>query len=193
LLTAAARVFARDGLEGATTRKIAFEAGVNEVTLFRHFSTKDNLLAAVVGRAFGPEDPRPKPVLPEATGDLRRDLANFARFYEAMLTDNLPLIRTLIGEIHRHREHERQVLYGIFRPLRTELVARLELARERGVIRPEVVTAIVADQLAGMIFTGVLRRSGKSKPAEYGAEDYLEACVEVLARGIEPSPKDNGA
>ena len=154
-------------MEGATTRKIALEAGVNEVTLFRHFSTKENLLTAVVGRNFGAEDPRPKPVLPEATGSLRTDLTNFARFYEAMLADNLPLIRTLIGEIHRHREHERQVLDGIFRPLRTELITRLNLARERGAIRPEVETVIVADQLAGMIFTGVLRRSGKGRPVEY--------------------------
>ena len=34
LLDAAARVFARSGLEGATTREIAREAKVNEVTLF---------------------------------------------------------------------------------------------------------------------------------------------------------------
>ena len=40
LLVAAARVFARDGLEGATTRQIAREAGVNEVTLFPAFSVQ---------------------------------------------------------------------------------------------------------------------------------------------------------
>src|SRR3954466_8351143 len=53
LLAAAARVYARVGLNGATTRGIAAEAGVNEVTLFRHFKSKDRLLAAVVGDNFG--------------------------------------------------------------------------------------------------------------------------------------------
>ena len=57
LLFAAARVFARDGLEGATTRAISREAGVNEVTLFRHFGTKEHLIEAVVGSAFGGRDP----------------------------------------------------------------------------------------------------------------------------------------
>ena len=52
LLDAAARVFARSGLDGATTREIAREAKVNEVTLFRHFQTKDNLLSEVVRRTF---------------------------------------------------------------------------------------------------------------------------------------------
>ena len=49
LLAAATTVFGRDGLEGATTRAISREAGVNEVTLFRLFQSKENLLAAVVG------------------------------------------------------------------------------------------------------------------------------------------------
>ena len=48
LLAAAKLVFARDGLQGATTRAIAKEARVNEVTLFRHFQNKDRLLAEVM-------------------------------------------------------------------------------------------------------------------------------------------------
>src|SRR5580658_7732181 len=52
LLDAATAVFARDGLAGSTTREIARAAGVNEVTLFRLFSTKQNLLTAVLERIF---------------------------------------------------------------------------------------------------------------------------------------------
>src|SRR3954463_12827018 len=122
LLDAAARLFARDGLDGATTREIAREAGVNEVTLFRLFGSKENLLSAVVGRPFDNEQNGTKPCLPQTTGDLRKDLANFVHAYDALLTENLPLIRTLIGEIHRHGDHERKVADGIFRPLRAELL-----------------------------------------------------------------------
>src|SRR6186713_278986 len=48
LLHAALSVFSRDGLHAATTRNIAEEAGVNEVTLFRLFGTKDGLLTALM-------------------------------------------------------------------------------------------------------------------------------------------------
>jgi AcrR family transcriptional regulator len=185
LLDAAASVFARDGLDGATTRAIAREAGVNEVTLFRLFHSKENLLSAVVGRTFDATKSAPKPTLPPNTGNLRNDLANFARLYESMLTENLPLIRTLVGEIHRHRTQERKVADGIFRPLRNELIARLKQAQEQGKLRKDVSPVITADLLAGMIFTGVLRRSAPNKPIEYNAEDYLHGCVEVLACGIE--------
>jgi len=47
-LDAAMKVFVREGYRGATTRKIAEEAEVNEVTLFRKFKSKDNILRAVI-------------------------------------------------------------------------------------------------------------------------------------------------
>jgi AcrR family transcriptional regulator len=48
LLKAAIKVFAETGSRGATTRRIAQEANVNEVTLFRHFKSKDDLLRAAL-------------------------------------------------------------------------------------------------------------------------------------------------
>src|SRR3954465_15622571 len=82
LLTAAARVYGRDGLNGATTRAIASEAGVNEVTLFRHFQSKERLLAAVVGQNFGDATVPAQAPLPALSGELRADLLALARRYE---------------------------------------------------------------------------------------------------------------
>ena len=45
LLAAAARIYGESGFRGATTRRIADEAGVNEVTLFRLFGSKSALIA----------------------------------------------------------------------------------------------------------------------------------------------------
>lgn len=43
-------VYAENGYRGTTTRRIAAEAGVNEVTLFRHFGSKDELIKAALRR-----------------------------------------------------------------------------------------------------------------------------------------------
>jgi AcrR family transcriptional regulator len=48
ILEAALKVFASEGYTGATTRKIAEEANVAEVTLFRKFKSKENLLKEVL-------------------------------------------------------------------------------------------------------------------------------------------------
>ena len=48
ILDAALKVFANEGYTGATTRRIAEEANVAEVTLFRKFQSKENLLREVL-------------------------------------------------------------------------------------------------------------------------------------------------
>lgn len=186
LLAAAAKVFARDGLTGATTREIAREAGVNEVTLFRHFQSKQRLLDAVVQENFGPAPVDATPMVPPATGDLRADLLAHARAYETLLQENLPLIRAMIGEIHHHGEHERKVFRAILRPLRKGLIGRLEAARAEHALRPEVDAVILSDLFGGMIFTGVLRRASADVEREYRASDYAAAAVDLVVRGAAP-------
>jgi AcrR family transcriptional regulator len=51
LLEVAARVYAEAGYRGTTTRRIAQEAELNEVTLFRHFGSKDALLREAIEHA----------------------------------------------------------------------------------------------------------------------------------------------
>lgn len=193
LLKAAAQVFARDGLAGATTREIARLADVNEVTLFRHFQNKKGLISAVVNQTFDAVSGRAQSGNVEAQGiaetgpaseDVCGVLRRFVRVYHALLSEHLPLIRTLVGEIHRHEEQEARVLHGVFRPRRQELIENLKAARDRGLVRVDVDFTIVADQLSGMIFGHVIRRASPLS-VEYGAKKYLEACVELVARGIE--------
>ncbi|HVA36800.1 MAG TPA: TetR/AcrR family transcriptional regulator [Candidatus Dormibacteraeota bacterium] len=71
ILSAARSVYVRNGRHGTTTREIAQLAGVNEVTLFRHFGSKDRLLAEMVNRCC------PQGGIAEGcaeTGDIRVDL-----------------------------------------------------------------------------------------------------------------------
>jgi AcrR family transcriptional regulator len=184
LLEAAARIYARDGLNGATTRAIAADAGVNEVTLFRHFKSKDRLLSAVVGHSFGEQPVASRPVIPAPTANLRADLILLARSYEKLLTENLPLVRAMLGEIHHHgRDCERQVFRGIFGPLKEALLARLRLGLDAGQLPADPDPEILEDLLGGMIFTGVLRRSLSHLKLSYSATAHLEAAVDLVLRG----------
>jgi AcrR family transcriptional regulator len=183
LLIAAARIFARDGLDGATTRAISKEAGVNEVTLFRQFGSKEHLIEAVVGSAFGSRGAKAgKPV--RGARSLRADLGSFAHSYEALLVANLPLIRTMIGEIHRHAVCQHQALRGIFWPMRAALVRRITLACRNGEAKPSLDPAVAADMFAGTIFSSVLRRTTTRRRTGYSAAAYREACVGVFLDGI---------
>jgi len=53
ILECASSLFARDGWQNATTRAIAFEAGIATGTLFNYFPTKEAIAAALIGEALG--------------------------------------------------------------------------------------------------------------------------------------------
>src|ERR1700750_843031 len=87
LLDAAVQTFSGDGIQGATTREIAWRAGVNEVTLFRHFKSKEQLLRAVLQRGLAAE----AAILDEHFSwkqNLRESLEKYARHYHSLLQKN---------------------------------------------------------------------------------------------------------
>jgi TetR/AcrR family transcriptional regulator len=53
ILHAAMKVFAENRYNGATTMKFAKEADVNEITIFRKFQSKENLLKAAISKYHG--------------------------------------------------------------------------------------------------------------------------------------------
>src|SRR5215207_4944637 len=99
LLDAAARLYAEVGYRGATTRRIAVQAGVNEITLFRHFGSKDALLREAITRAGSSTVAQS---LPDPPRDPARELKEWARAHIAELRERRSLIRTCMGEIEEH-------------------------------------------------------------------------------------------
>ena len=57
ILEVTARMFAGAGYHGTTTRRIAQEADLNEVTVFRHFGSKDALIREALQGGRQPASP----------------------------------------------------------------------------------------------------------------------------------------
>lgn len=183
LIEAATQVFALWGVQGATTREIARVAGVNEVTLFRHFASKEQLLKAVIENVLALQTEAL--AHPEAwTNDLYTDLKHYAQLYNAMLEAQEDLIRTFIGEAKRHPEAARRVMQEAVKPLREKLVAYLESGQERGTVRPDIDPVPAIDMFTGMLLGGMLRRSAALQPQSYSPQEYIENCIDIFVRGI---------
>ena len=101
LLDAAARVYAEAGYRGATTRRIAQEAGVNEITLFRHFGSKTTLILEAVRQANLRSD---GPAIPPTPGDPAAELREWVRAELAHLARLRSIIRTSLGEVEERPE-----------------------------------------------------------------------------------------
>ena len=182
MIEAATKVFAQAGVQGATTREIARVAGVNEVTLFRHFTSKEQLLKAVIENLLVLQTEAL--AHPEAwTYDLRIDLKHYAKLYNNALEAQEDLIRTFIGEAKRHPEEARQVIQEAAKPMRDKLVAYLRSSQAQGIIRDDIDPAPTVDMFTAMLLGGMLRRSAVIT-LDYSREDYIENCVNIFIRGI---------
>ena len=102
LLAAAARIYGESGFRGATTRRIADEAGVNEVTLFRLFGSKSALIAEAI-REHAPRGTPPHG-LPDEPVDPERELSAWCDTQLTHLRAARSMIRKAMGEIEEHPE-----------------------------------------------------------------------------------------
>ncbi len=184
ILEAATRTFAQLGVSGATTREIAKAAKVNEVTLFRHFKNKEELLRQVVMQS----SKRYSHIFAEARfetpADLHRTVHAFTTVFAKTIRENEDFIRTFFGEMNRHRQLCRRLFVGSAKPSRLKFIAYLRAAQKKRLIRRDLDVTIAADALTGMLLAGIMRRPLTA--TLYRNERYVKTCVELFLKGIHP-------
>jgi AcrR family transcriptional regulator len=111
LIQSALELFAEHGVTATTTRQIAEQAEVNEVTLFRQFGNKEGLLLAVIEES---------PVWSNLETFLHNELGSTANWLEGILNyasvtlnllEQVPhLLRSLVGEAAAYAPASREAL-----------------------------------------------------------------------------------
>jgi len=180
LLDAAARLYAEAGYRGATTRRIAGQAGVNEVTLFRHFGSKDALIREAIARAGLSAVTEP---LPQTPRDPFREVRDWAKAHIAELRERRSLIRTCMGEIEEHP--------GIFsEPNSSPAVAAkalrhyLRRLREAGLAKAQFDEAAASAMLMGALFADAIGRDIMPDLYPNEPEQALDEYVQLFVRSI---------
>ena len=154
LIDAALRVYGESGFRGATTRRIADAAGVNEVTLFRLFGSKGALIQeALRSRA----ESAARPALPAVPVDPQRELTQWAAADHAFMLESAGMIRSSLAEMHEHPECAGTTAShpeGSF----AELSAYLERLAQHRFIAHTADTKPAAAMLLGTIFADAMGR-----------------------------------
>jgi AcrR family transcriptional regulator len=183
LLDAAAHTFSRDGLRGATTREIARKAGVNEVTLFRHFKSKEQLLRAVLQRGLESE----AAILDQHSSwkeDLRASMESYAHHYYSHMEKKKGIARAFLAEAQVLPKSMQTMIADVIRPVRERLVLILTDAQLAGVVRKDVNVECALDAFKNTLYAGMLRQ-GAYLPRNYTTETYISTVVDIFVRGIE--------
>lgn len=154
LLKAAATVFSQHGFRGSTTRRIADAAGVNEVTLFRYFKSKDALLQEAIASSsdapFGTK-------LPETPLDAERELTDWTASLITDLRSRSSIIRKCMSEIEERPE---MISTAVSTPLRAagDLSAYLRKLKALDLADPDFDVLAAAAMLMGAVFHDAMGR-----------------------------------
>ena len=177
LIDVTARIFAEAGYHGTTTRRIAQEADLNEVTVFRHFGSKDALIREALRVVARDRRPMLDIAAADPIAELNRwALACFTHFY-----DHRNLIRRMIGEMVERPE----IAPGLCEDTNEEffqLRRFLEALKERGDARADVPSDAAAGMLIGALLSNALWRD--LLPDMPPPEENVRLYVELLLRAV---------
>ena len=154
LLRAAARVYAHHGYRGSTTRRIADEAGVNEVTIFRQFGSKDALIHEAIATCGGGP---PIPELPSMPIAPIVELTTWSQGVIEQMYAMRALIRRCMSEREEHPQLSPSPNSGSHRAS-TQLRAYLTRLREHGIVSDDFDVKAAASMLMGALFADAMGR-----------------------------------
>jgi len=149
LLDATMTLISEKGYLGATTREIARLAGVTELTLFRHFGTKERLFEEVLNNyTFLP---RLRELLPELDGLSYEDaLELIATRFLLTLKERKAMVKIMYSEVTVYPEKIRKVYNKFIDDMRSTLAVYFETMQKRGIVRK------VPPEMAARVFLGIL-------------------------------------
>lgn len=151
ILEATIQVILEKGYTAATTRHIAKQADMSEMTLFRRYESKAKLTIAAVG--YWVERDRLEVAY---TGDVRADLLRVAEhYYLAGQAEGTKIIPLILLEVPRHPELREVVELPLAKVSRVG--AMLTRYQEEGVLREEHPVHAVAGLIGPLIIMTLLR------------------------------------
>ena len=184
ILDAGLRVFAKKGFSAATTREISADAGVNEVTLFRHFGSKRTLFEHVI-RERSPLKRITRTVSTDTETPIEELLERNAIAVLDVLKANRHLFMMLLGDAWRI-QRTRSIIseFGVERGVDflTDMMASLVAAGKMRDIDPE----IAARGLIGMIQSYFLTRyllAGRD-PGPEEDRRMISGFVDIFLKGV---------
>jgi AcrR family transcriptional regulator len=176
VLDAAREVFADRGID-VPVDAVAKRAGVGVGTVFRHYPTKDALLAAVIERSFEELADAAESAAQEK--DVDAAFAGFVRHVASVMTQNRALVgmaRARVADRRRYQPEEARLFRAVDR--------LVHAAQKVGAVRPGITGEDVAALLSGIGDAEFRVVTGTSRAG--GAERY----VSVVLDGLRPPPQE---
>jgi AcrR family transcriptional regulator len=172
VLSAAIDLLAERGYAGFSVEGVVARTGVAKTTFYRHWPTRDDLLASAIARLDGTGP------LPD-TGSVRQDLREFlARRVKAACTPQWERCMPALAEAAAHHPELAAVIGRLTAQVLAQIETLLERGVERGELRHDLDLQLAASAIIGpIVFRRLLLR-------EAPTPQRVSAVTDLLMQGI---------
>ena len=183
ILEAALKLISKKGYLGATTKEIANIAGIAEMTLFRHFPSKERLFEEVLNtRSFLPVLKGLMPQIAEMTYE--QALTVIAKRFLETLYSRKDIIQIMHSEVQRYPEKIHKIYHSFLDEMIRTLASYFDEMAGKGILR-QFDTEIGARAFLGMFFAYFTAREfhmfRRSNPGD--TDKIVEEFVGIFTMG----------
>ena len=185
IVDATFEILRKEGVEKATTKRIASEASVNEVTIFRKFKNKNNLIEITKQYYMNILLSKLEDIFAfEGDEEIDEYLnSNFMGFLN-LPEENLSIIKIAMEEV-RDISGKKLIISTITNTVIGKLEEYFELQKEKGNIR-DIDTMVLSVMCFSMTFQSIVLWKIYDNTSEVEAIEFGKNYLDMLLNGIKP-------
>ena len=178
ILRATLKLLTDRGYAGMSVEGVASKAGVAKSTIYRRYSSKEELVAAALGALRDDLGPLPD------TGDIRTDIVEMILQTRRAIKrgPGFGMVGALLVEEHRSPELLELLRERVLRPRRDEAIMVLQRGLDRGEIRADADLEVAVQAMVGAVFTRHIFGASESR-------ERVEQTVDTVWNGLAATPE----
>ena len=185
IIKATFAILQSEGFTKATTKKIAAEAGVNEVTIFRNFQNKNNLVELTKNYYLEVFINKLEEIFEFEEDQDIEEYLKIAFFGILNLSDDdFRILRIAMEEV-REIPEKKNLISNITDVILNKLEEFFKIKIEKGIIR-EVNPKSLAIMCFGMLFQSVILWKVYNKDLDFESNYYADDLINIMFEGINP-------
>lgn len=183
IIKATLRVLEREGFEKATTKKIAAEAGVNEITIFRKFENKKNLIEITKDYHLNILTGKLNEIFDYGEDEGIEEFLRISFFGLLNLEQNdFNILRVAMEEV-RNVPDEDLLISKVTDLIISKLESFFELQKEKGLIK-DINTESLSVMCYSSLFQSVILWKIYNKSLGFETNDYIDDLLKIIFEGI---------
>lgn len=185
IIKATFEILQEEGFAKATTKKISAKAGVNEVTIFRNFTNKKNLVEATKEYYRQILISKLEEIFEFEEDDEIEEYLKISFFGILNLSEeDLSILRIAMEEVRADPE-KKILISNITDVVLNKLEEFFKIKMEKGIIR-EVNPKSVAIMCFGMLFQSVILWKVYNHDLDFKTNHYADDLIDLMYDGIKP-------